>query len=313
MTQNHDIIMYKCVICNYSSKRKHDLKRHVNAIHKNIKVYNYDKNKSCENVHPLGENVHPLGENVHPLGENVHPKFICKKCNKIYKSNRYLIEHEKKCKGVDELTCPKCMLSFSSRQAKANHINRNNCKARSVIYARKSNIQNMEKKNIKTQNNIEIQNNIENQNVINNITNNNIYINNYGKERIDYLNYEKMLEIFKKVYDIPSLLTKEIHFNIDFPENNNIMYKNENTTLLKVDEEFIYKGINNLVQELITEKTKIMQKFAIENKDDICLKIDTYLYEEIIEHLLNLILLKEPSEHYKKQVNIIRDMIKNMN
>ena len=312
MTQNHDIIMYKCVICNYSSKRKYDLKRHENAIHKNRILYNYDKKKSCENVHPHGENVHPLGENVHPLGENVHPKFICKKCNKIYKSNRYLIKHEKICKGVDELTCPKCMLSFTSRQAKANHINRNNCKARSVIYARKSKIQNMEKKK-GIQNNIEIYNNIESQNITNNITNNNIYINNYGKERIDYLNYEKMLEIFKKVYDIPSLLTKEIHFNIDFPENNNIMYKNENTTLVKSNNDFIFKDLNNLVQELITEKTKLMQKFAIENKDDICLKIDTYLYEEIIEHLLNLILLKEPSEHYKKQVNIIRDMIKNMN
>ena len=86
-----------------------------------------------------------------------------------------------------------------------------------------------------------------------------------------------MLEIFKKVYDIPSLLTKEIHFNINFPENNNILYKNENISLVKSDNDFILKDLNNLVQELITEKTKLMQKFAIENKDDICLKIDTYL------------------------------------
>ena len=319
MTQNDGIKMHKCVHCNYSTKRKFDLKRHHYAKHSNIIFENIGEYNMCENVHPLGENVHPLGENVHPLGENVHPlcenvhsKFICKKCNKTYKSKRYLSEHEKKCKGIDELTCPKCMLSFSSRQAKANHINRNNCKARSIIYARKPNSKIIETVN-NINNNIETQNNIENQNVINNITNNKFYINNYGNERIDYLNYEKMLEIFKKAYDIPSLLTKEIHFNIDFPENKNIIYKNENTTLIKVDEEFIYKGINNLVQELITEKTKLMQKFAIENKDDICLKIDTYLYEDIIEHLLNLILLKEPSEHYKKQVNIIRDMIKNTN
>ena len=218
MTQNDGIKMHKCVHCNYLTKRKFDLKRHHYAKHFNTIFEKNAEYKMCENVHPLGENVHPLSENVHPSCENVHPKFICKKCNKTYKSKRYLSEHEKKCKGIDELTCPKCMLSFSSRQAKANHINRNNCKARSIIYARKP------KKNTNNIiNNIKTQNNIQNQNVINNITNNKFYINNYGNERIDYLNYEKMLEIFKKAYDIPSLLTKEIHFNIDFPENKNII------------------------------------------------------------------------------------------
>ena len=161
--------------------------------------------------------------------------------------------------------------------------------------------------NIQNQNNY----NIENQNNYTNNITNNLTINNYGNERIDYLNYEKMLEIFKKAYDIPSLLTKEIHFNIEFPENNNIIYKNENTSLIKTNDEFILKGLNDLVRELIEEKTKLIQKFAIENKEDICLKMDSNIYEDIIELLIKLILLKEPSEHYKKQVSIIRDMIKN--
>ena len=50
-----------------------------------------------ENVTPSGENVTPSGENVTPNGQNVIPnQNICKKCNKIYNSKRYLIEHEKK-------------------------------------------------------------------------------------------------------------------------------------------------------------------------------------------------------------------------
>ena len=68
-----------------------------------------------------------------------------------------------------------------------------------------------------------------------------------------------------------------------------------------------------MVQELINEKAEIMQRFAVENKEDICLKIDTYKYENIIELLLKLVLLKEPSEHYKNQVGNIRDMIRNSN
>ena len=76
-----------------------------------------------ENVTPSGENVTPSGENVTPNGQNVIPnQNICKKCNKIYMTKKNLLIHEKKCKGVDDLTCPRCMISFSSRQSKSNHI-----------------------------------------------------------------------------------------------------------------------------------------------------------------------------------------------
>ena len=123
-----------------------------------------------------------------------------------------------------------------------------------------------------------------------------------------------MLDIFKKAYDIPSLLTKEIHFNINFPENNNIIKSNKtNCALIKMNEEFIYKNLNNLVLELINDKGILMQKFAIDNKDNICLKMDTQRYEVILELLLKLILLKEPCELYKKQVNNIIDLIRNSN
>ena len=52
-----------------------------------------------------------------------------------------------------------------------------------------------------------------------------------------------------------------------------------------------------------------MQKFAIENKDEICLKMGIELYEQIIDSLIELLLLD--TDNYKKQVEIIRDLIKN--
>ena len=309
MTQNDDAKYYFCPFCNYTSARKYNIMRHQSVKHYNIRVEN-DKNiKREENVTLNKENVTPNEKNVIPNEKNVIPNYICKKCNKIYKIKKSFLEHKKKCNGLDDLTCPRCMITFTNRHNKSRHIAKNNCEPRSIIYAKKN-----ENKDDNVKTNITNNNYITNNNITNNIIHtNNIYINNYGNERIDYLNYEKMLEIFKKVYDIPTSLTKEIHFNINFPENNNIIYKNKNTSLVKSDNDFILKDLNNLVQELITEKTKLMQKFAIENKDDICLKIDTYLYEEIIEQLLNLILLKEPSEHYKNQVINIREIIKNSN
>ena len=289
---------FKCVNCLYSTNRKYDLKRHLNAIHKVVNNEILEKLLSEGNVPPNEGNVPPSEGNVPPNEKNVNQKEkMCKFCNKIYKTDKYFIEHVKKCKGIDNLTCPKCMISFSSRQHKSRHINNNNCKARSIIYAKKT-----------SDNDTNITYNITN------ITNNNIiYVNNYGNERKDYLNYDKMFEIFKKGYDIPTFLTKEIHFNKQFPENNNIIHLNDKSSLIKKEDEYILKDLNLLVDELIMEKSLHMKDFAIKNKNNICSKLDMNLYEDIIEHLLNLILSKENLENYKIQIKKIKDMIKNNN
>ena len=319
MTQNDSVKIYKCQYCDYNTIRSYNLLRHQFAKHQNYLNENQDI-KINEKIVPLNEkNVPPNEKNVPPNEKNVPPKFICKKCNKFYKIKKSLLEHEKKCNGLDDLTCARCMISFTTRQHKSRHVLKNNCKPRSIMYARKPNLENkdinIENKNINTNiENIDTNYNIENQNNnINSNNTNNIYINNYGNERLDYLNYEKMLEIFKKVYDIPRLLTKEIHFNKKFPENNNIQYKNENKALIKIDDEFILEDLNSLADDLVTEKTSQIQKFALENKEVICSNIETRKYHEMVELLLNFILLKEPQEHYKKQIKKIKDMIKNNN
>jgi hypothetical protein len=192
---------------------------------------------------------------------------------------------------------------------------KNNCEPRSIINARIPNAQ-----NIDTQNNItnNTNNNIENQynttnNIYNTINNNNtiININNYGKERLDYLTFYKIFSIFKNSNNIPTLLTKEIHFNNNFPENNNIKYVNEKIALIKRGDKFIYKNINNLVKQIINDKGHLMQKFALENKDKICLSMELDRYQELVQELLTLVLLKEPSEFYKEQIENIKDLIKN--
>jgi hypothetical protein len=291
MNKNDAVKKHKCALCEYATFRKTDLTRHHNAKHipKNTLYYDEVTNE----------------KNVAPNEKNVTSQLICKKCNKIYKTKGSFESHEVKCNGVDELTCPRCMISFSSRQHKSRHILNNKCKPRSIMYARTPNADNIA--NINTQNNIDTQNNIQTQN------NNTIIINNYGNERMDYLNYDKMLEIFKTAYNIPSVLTKYIHFNKEFPENNNIIHNKINTDypLVKIEGEYIYRSINNLVQELVKDKTRMMHHFAKTNKDDICVKMDTQIYEEIIDLLLKLLQLQEPSDHYKIQLANIRDLIKN--
>ena len=187
MTQNDSFLIHKCKFCNYQTNRFFNIKRHHNAKHFGIKELNNDENYMCEKVHSSREKVHSSCEKVHSSCEKVHSKFICNKCNKNYKSNRYLIEHEKNCKGIDELTCPRCMMNFATKQSKSNHIKRNNCKHKSIIHARKPNQQNIENIQYVEQ----LTNNIENQN---NITNNNIYINNYFEDLVCIILSLKIIE-----------------------------------------------------------------------------------------------------------------------
>jgi len=320
-----DVLLHKCDFCNYQSKRKYDVKRHQNAKHKCQIIENNNKKITEKNVPPNEKNVPPNEKNVPPNEKNVPLKQnMCKKCNKIYKTKNSLIEHEKKCTGVDELTCPKCMISFTNRHNKARHMKKNNCQPRSIIHARTPNPQNNITNNNTTNNNTtnnnitnNTTNNIDNtiNNNIDNTINNNtiININNYGKERLDYLTFDKMFTIFKNSNNIPTLLAKEIHFNHNFPENNNIKYENEKTALIKKDDKFIYKNINNLVKQIINDKGHLMQKFVLENKDKICLSMELDRYQELVQELLTLVLLKEPSEFYKEQIENIKDLIKNNN
>ena len=83
---------YKCKFCEYKTNRNYNLLRHQNAKHKCKNIENTSENLTGQNVPSNGENVIPNGENVIPNSENVIPnQNICKKCNKIYNSKRYLI------------------------------------------------------------------------------------------------------------------------------------------------------------------------------------------------------------------------------
>jgi hypothetical protein len=206
------------------------------------------------------------------------------------------------------------MASFTTRQHKSRHILNNKCKPRSTSHAKPQNIASINtQNNIETQNNnIETQNNIDTQiETQNNIetyidTQNNTFIIN---------NYDKMLQILKYPYTIPTMLTKHIHFNKEFPENNNIINNknNENYPLVKVDDEYIVRNINSLVKELVNDKRELMHDFVSKNNNDICENKDNKINKTNIVSLLQLIRLEETSHYYKMQLANIKDMIKNSN
>ena len=173
----------------------------------------------------------------------------CSKCNKFYKTKKYLISHQPKCNGLNILSCPKCMTTFTTTSNKSKHIKKNNCKSKSINY---------------------------------NIIMKDDYIKNYGNERIDYLE-----DFINKptIKDLPihKKLIKYIeykYFNEEFPENRNIKYENNNC-LIREDGKWKSKNLNNMIIDIIDKnKLIIIYNNFIEyiEEDNEKVIIDNYKY-----------------------------------
>ena len=292
MTQNDAVKLHKCAYCQYSSKRNYDIKRHQNAKHKVEFIIDCDKIRNGQNVSPIGQNVSPIGQNVSPCN------LFCTKCNKIYKTEKNLKNHIQKCRGVDELTCSKCMTSFTTRAAKSKHIKNNKCKAKSIIHARSPNVQN-------------ITNNIS----INNTTNidkqYNIYVNNFGNERIDHISKEEICKMLTSGINTIPLYIEKKHFDKDFPENNNITFTNENKCKVKENDKWLEKDLKFLSNKLIEDNTEILLLHFDENKVEIAEKIGDIDIVDRIEDKLIVIYNKSNSNKYNQVMTKIKDLIKN--
>ena len=147
------ISMYKCIVCMFETNRKDVFTRHQlgkKHLQKVIDNSNHDmqltKNASenvVQNVNNVVQNKHNVVQNIDNvvkyeenviLDSEIH-NYTCQKCNKIYKTKEYLKKHEKKCTGIDSLTCPKCMKRFADRHSKSKHCKKNNCKPSSIFEA----------------------------------------------------------------------------------------------------------------------------------------------------------------------------------
>lgn len=279
--------MFTCSDCTYISQRKFNLQRHIRNKHHN-NVMNTENEAEEEIVNQSKEKVN-----------------ICQKCNKIYKTKKHLVSHEKYCKGIDELTCPRCMISFTKKQAKCRHIKANKCKARSIIHARMPNIQNIT-------NNGTIQNaeTIQNINNTNNIIINNI-INNFGSERIDHITENDITRILQSGINTIPLYIQMKHFDENFPENRNIKYTNDNKCKVLEDNSWKEKDLLLLSMNLIKDNCAVLLMYCDENEIKLLNKMQD---SERLEHIRNKLFIvynQNDNNKYNQILSKIKDMIKN--
>ena len=296
-----------CALCNYKTKRKFDLKRHHNALHIKNALKENDKinviknnNNVIQNNNNVIQNNNNVIQNCNNVIQNEKKVFNCKICYKEYKTKKLFIKHEEKCIGLNNLTCPKCMKTFSNRQNKYKHIKRNNCKAKSIIHATKPDI--MINCN-NTTNNI-------NNTINNNITNNTI-INNYGSERTDYITFDDMIKIIRLGFNttIPKYIELK-HFNKDFPENHNIKYEKNNNCYVKKNGEWKITNIDYLSKKLLNTNYHEINQFYYDKKEKIEENIQNIEIIDIIYKRLNYLDLQVNKKMYKDIRYEIKDMIR---
>jgi hypothetical protein len=269
---------------------KCNLKRHQNAKH-NKEIYEKQQNLLNE------QKVEVFEQKVEVFEQKVEV-LKCFKCNKKYKTKRHLINHQSKCKGIDELTCSKCMKSFPSKSAKSHHIKRNNCGARSVIYARNANVQNIQ--NI--------------QNIINNNDNsvtNNVIINNFGSERIDHMSHDDILKMLTSGINTIPLYIEKKHFDKDFPENNNITFTNENKCKVMENNIWKEKDIGLLSSKLIHDNSEVLLLYCDDNEVKLSNVIRDDEKYKFVKNKLFIIYDKSDNKKYNDVLCKIKELIKN--
>jgi len=286
-----------CEECKYTTNKKYNLIRHQNSKHlKNeLKILNEDKHILNEDKHILNEDKHILNEDKHILNEI---KYICKKCNKNYKTKKYLIEHEIICNGFNILTCPKCMTSFSNTSNKSRHIKNNNCKAKSIIHLVNKETDNDNKPSLFINGN--------NNNIINNTI-----INNFGNERTDYITLDDMIKIFKCGGDniIPKYIELK-HFNKEFPENHNIKYEKNKGCLIKNDDRWGLTNLDIISNKLFDKNSYELRNYYNNQKTDIEEKIMNIEVLEFIYSRLNYLDLYLNKSLFNNIKNEIKNIIK---
>jgi len=275
--------MLNCKYCSYSSYRNFCVKRHeINKHSKEIlresgaKYYQQQINSQVSNIQYMHKETQT--EDIDFQYENQF--FKCSKCYKEYITNENLKNHEEKCLGLDILTCPKCMISFSSSGNKSKHIKRNNCIAKSIIYT----------KNDK-----------------------NIIINNYGKERLDYLSISEIVKIIMKVEHSIYLLIEKKHFNKDFPENHNIIY-DDKTKKYKIKENDMWKimNIKCIISKLINDNADYLLKYYNDNRHLIDNEIKNDEFFDFFRQQLLIIKYKNDKNIYRNISDDIKIYIENM-
>ena len=104
---------------------------------------------------------------------------------------------------------------------------------------------------------------------------NNIVINNYGSENIDYITFNKFVKLLETPLSAISKLIELKHFNEKHPENHNIKITNIHDKFAKIykDKKWLVSNKKDIIQDLVENGYADFEEFKDLNEEELTNKI----------------------------------------
>ena len=283
------MVQHICNRCGYTTNRKQNLRSHL--LRKNLckplmnEIDRYEllvsngfeeESKMYEKIHNCKPIVNPI---VNPNGITISSN-ICDYCNKKFSTRQGKYKHQKfYCKSKKEQESQNHLMEEILKRLK--ELEKENKEKDKLIYKLL--------KNNKSNLNKGIINNANQQ-----INNNNLTINNFGSENIDYIT-EK---VFYKLLNTPSHAIPKLielkHFDPKHPENHNVKVTNLHDKYAKIykDKKWLTKNKKEVIDDMIDYCMADFDDFKEFNIDKFTQKIIKYfkkLEEEYDEKSKSLV------------------------
>jgi len=266
--------IYQCPRCGYSSHIKTYLRKHflrkrkcitsindisIEECFKEVLNEEYEKSNNEPKMNPNEPKMNPNEPKMNPNEPKMNPDeskktYKCKFCNKIYSTNSHMNRHLKKCSSIDLSDNTKVINYINELEKENKQIKK---KLRKVVE--------------KLIDNCCVTN--SNNNTINNTINmqQNIIINSYGKENLDYLTKNYLTGLVYKPFDSVQCLLKTIHFNPKHPENHNIKISNKKEKYANVynSGNWEFKSKREVIENIVDNGYNIMECHFEDIKKDI--------------------------------------------
>ena len=270
--------LYKCEICNFSTKLKGNFKQHNNT--KKHRVKAEEHLASTKQSHHIIQNNPTLIQNNPKIIQNnpqicaTDPAIIqnnpatiykCRFCPKTFTIHSNKRRHEMyRCKEnpdfIDRL------LSDKNDRIKSLQKDKETLEKDKESLKQYNDKLEAEKKELYKQVST-LLDKVGDTNI-----QNNIILNNYGNEDLSHITDKLKTELLSIPYGAIPKMIEAIHFNDEKPENKNIMIPNKNENLVKVfqGDKWIYKSKNDTITDLVDSKYTIIddhyEDLSTENK-----------------------------------------------
>ena len=263
------MVNYNCQRCGYETINKTMFKRHL--LRKNLCISKLDKIDRYQLLvkNDFDEEAKKYEKNTNsPPNNSKNPpkkvEYVCKYCDRNFTRSDALKRHiDSRCKNKQKITDQIEQLMEMVIIMKEEMIEKD------------KQINNLKKKLSKQDEKLNLNNgtvNIANRDIN---TTNNILINNYGSENIDYITDK----VFKKLLAKPmSAITRLIelkHFHPKHPENHNVKITNIHDKYAKIyqDKKWLIKHKKDVVEDLVENGYADFEEFKDLNEDELAEKI----------------------------------------